>query len=119
MIHMRNTSDRPARRKWKLMLYRSATCPLYVAGWNENRNRAHRGGILRFVTRNLDPGAPGLMARNLRRVTSTGIGYLLETVAVNIRKAITVHELTFSAGGEETVYCRKTRVLKRFSQRKG
>lgn len=28
---------------------------LYVAGWNQDRIRAHRGGILRFITRDLDP----------------------------------------------------------------
>lgn len=84
---------------------------LYVPGWNENRVMAHRGGILRFITRNLDPGDPGLMADNLRPVTSTGIGYLLETVAINIRMAIKAGEFTFSECGEETVYGRKTRVL--------
>jgi hypothetical protein len=51
---------------------------LYAAGWNEDRIRAHRGGILRFITRNLDPKDPGLMAGNLRPVTSTGVGYLRE-----------------------------------------
>ena len=84
---------------------------LYEAGQNEERVRAHRGGILRFVTRNLDPRDPGLMAGNLRPVTSTGVGYLLETVAVNIRKAIKDGELTFSERGEESVYGRTTQVL--------
>lgn len=84
---------------------------LYVPGWNGNRIRAHRGGLLRFITRNLDPNDPGLMAGNLRPVTSTGIGYLLETVAKNIRKAIKAGELTFSEHGQETVYGRTTQVL--------
>jgi hypothetical protein len=84
---------------------------LYVAGWNEDRVRAHRGGILRFLTRNLDPRDPRLMAGNLRPVTSAGIGYLLETVATNIRKAGRVGELTFSEHGAETVYGRNTQVL--------
>jgi hypothetical protein len=84
---------------------------LYVAGWNEDRLRAHRGGILRFIIRNLDPRDPRLMAGELRPVTSTGIGYLLETVATNIRKAIKVGELTFSEHGTETVYGRNTQVL--------
>lgn len=84
---------------------------LYVAGWNEDRIRAHRGGILRFVTRDLDPRDPGLMANELRPVTSTGIGYLLETVATNIRKAIKAGELKFSQRGEETLFGRKTQVL--------
>lgn len=84
---------------------------LYVPGWNENRVMAHRGGILRFITRNLDPGDTDLMTDNLRPVTSTGIGYLLETVAINIRKAIKTDELAFSERGEETLYGRNTRVL--------
>lgn len=84
---------------------------LYVAEWNENRVRVHRGGILRFIIRNLDPGDPRLMVGNLRPVTSTGIGYLLEAVAINMRKAIKVGELTFSERGEETAYGRNTRIL--------
>jgi len=51
------------------------------------------------------------MAGNLRPVTSTGIGYLLETVATNLRKAIRVGELTFSEREEETVYGRNTQIL--------
>jgi hypothetical protein len=84
---------------------------LYVKGWNEDRAKAHRGGLLRFITRDLDPSHPGLMADNLRPVTSTGIGFLLEAVATNIRKASKRGELTFSARGEESVYGRKTQVL--------
>ncbi len=96
--------------KWIKAPYKGSEL-LYVAGWNENRIRAHRGGILRFITRNLDPRDPGLMAGNLRPVTSTEIGYLLETVAINIRKAIKIGELTFSERGEETVYGGNTQVL--------
>jgi uncharacterized protein DUF1571 len=84
---------------------------LYEAGRNEGRVTAHRGGILRFITRNLDPGDAGLMRGNLRPVTSTGIGYLLETVAMNIRKANKAGDLTFSERGEESVYGRTTQVL--------
>lgn len=51
------------------------------------------------------------MADNLRPVTSTGIGYLLASVARNIRAAITVDELTFSMQGEEIVYGRNTRIV--------
>jgi len=96
--------------KWIKAPYKGSEL-LYVPGWNENQVRAHRGGLLRFVTRNLDPGDPALMADNLRPVTSTGIGYLLETVAANIRKAIKVGELTFSRHGAEAVYGRPTQVF--------
>jgi hypothetical protein len=84
---------------------------LYVAGWNEDRIRAHRGGILRYITRNLNPRDPFLMKKNLRPVTSTGIGYLLKTVATSIRKAINDGELTFSERGEERLYGRNTQIL--------
>lgn len=84
---------------------------LYVAGWNNGRVRAHRGGLLRFITRDLDPTDPGLMADNLRPVTSTGIGYLLESVAASMRKAARRGELGFSSRGQEAVYGRSTHVL--------
>jgi Protein of unknown function (DUF1571) len=84
---------------------------LYVAGWNEDQARAHRGGILRFIVRNLDPWSLALMAGNLRPVTSTGIGFLLETVAINMRKALKAGELRFSERGEEQVYGRNTHIL--------
>ncbi len=84
---------------------------LYVAGWNDNRIRAHSGGLLRFIIRNLDPRDPGLMDGNLRPVTSTGIGFLLEAVAINMRKALRAGELTFSKRGDEAVYGVPTQVL--------
>jgi hypothetical protein len=84
---------------------------LYVVGWNQDRVRAHRGGILRFITRNLDPRDPLLMRDNLRPVTSSGIGYLLLAVGVNARRAIKAGELAFSERGEETVYGRRAHVL--------
>jgi outer membrane lipoprotein-sorting protein len=96
--------------KWIEAPYKGSEL-LYVAGWNQDRVRAHRGGILRFITRNLDPGHPALMKDNLRPVTSSGIGYLLQAVAMNARDAIKAGELTFSERGEETVYGRRTRVL--------
>lgn len=96
--------------KWIRAPYQGSEL-LYVAGWNHDRVRAHRGGILRFITRNLNPGDPALMAYNLRPVTSTGIGYLLQAVAINARKAIQAGELALSEPGEEAVYGRRTRVL--------
>ena len=96
--------------KWIQAPYKGSEL-LYVAGWNQDRARVHRGGLLRFVTFNLHPRHPGLMAGNLRPVTSTGIGYLLESVATHIRKANRAGELVFYEWGAETVYGRKTRVL--------
>ena len=96
--------------KWIDVPYKGSEL-LYVAGWNENRVRAHRGGVLRFITRNLDPGDPVLMAYNLRPVTDVGIGQLVKTIAVIMRVAINAGELGFSERGEEPVYGRKTRIL--------
>ena len=84
---------------------------LYVVGWNEERVRAHRGGLLRIIVRNLDPNDPILMENDLRPVTSTGIGYLLKTVAINMRKAIKAGVLTFTDRGNENIYGKDTKVL--------
>ncbi len=96
--------------KWMKEPYKGSEL-LYVAGWNENRVRAHRGGLLRFITRNLDPRHPGLMAGNLRPVTDMGVGQLVNFVVTNIRIAIEVSEPGFSRQGEESVYGRRTRIL--------
>ncbi len=96
--------------KWIKAPYKGSEL-LYVEGWNGDRIRAHRGGIQRFIIHNLDPSDPELMANELRPVTSTGIGYLLEAVTLNMRKAINAGELTFSEKGQETVYGRNTQAF--------
>ncbi len=92
---------------------------IYAQGWNQNRIRAHRGGLLRFVTRNLDPRDPQLMKDNLRPVTDIGIGNLVKAVAAKIREAIRANDLVFSGHGEETVYGRKTQVFEVVTQYDG
>ena len=84
---------------------------LYVEGWNDNRARVHRGGVLRFVTRNLEPKHPALMENNLRPFTDIGLGYIVRAVASNVHKAIKVDELSFIDRGEEALLDRKTRLL--------
>ncbi|GGB89193.1 hypothetical protein GCM10011352_13970 [Marinobacterium zhoushanense] len=84
---------------------------LYVEGWNKGRIRAHRGGFFSLIVRNLDPNDPMLMDNNLRPVTSTGVGFLLKTVATNMRKAIKAGVLTFTDRGQEKVYGRDTQVM--------
>ncbi len=96
--------------KWIKAPYKGSEL-LYVTGWNENRVRAHRGGLLRFITRDLDPGDPALMKGNLRPVTDVGIGQLIKGVAASVRTAIKAGELGFSEQGEESVYGRRTQVL--------
>ena len=84
---------------------------LYIAGWNKGRIRAHRGGFFSFIVRNLDPNDPQLMKNNLRPVTGMGAGFLLQTVAINMRKAIKAGVLTFTDRGKEKVYGRDTQVM--------
>lgn len=84
---------------------------LYVEGWNGNKARVHRGGLLHFVTRNLEPKHPALMQNNLRPFTDIGIGYIVRAVASNVKKASKVGDLSFIERGEETIHERATQVL--------
>ncbi|OIN95021.1 MAG: hypothetical protein AUJ48_04045 [Deltaproteobacteria bacterium CG1_02_45_11] len=96
--------------KWVTEPYEESEL-LYVVGWNKGRAKAHRGGFFSFIVRNLKPNAPKLMNDNLRPVTSTGVGFLLKTVAINMRKAIKAGVLTFTDQGIENIYGRDTQVL--------
>ena len=84
---------------------------LYVEGWNQNRAMVHKNGFFGFITRNLEPNSPRLMVGNLRPCTNTGLGFLVQTVAINVRKAIQAGALTFNERGEEIVYGRETQRL--------
>ena len=96
--------------KWVTEPYKGSEL-LYVVGWNKGRIRAHRGGLFSFIVRNLKPNDPILMENELRPVTSTGVGFLLQTVAINMRKAIKAGVLTFTDHGKEKVYGRDTQVM--------
>jgi outer membrane lipoprotein-sorting protein len=95
--------------KWVAEPYKGGEL-LYVAGWNKDRIKAHRGGFFSFIIRNLDPNDPKLMQNDLRPVTSTGVGFLLQTVAMNMRKAIKAGVLMFTDRGKENIYGRDTQV---------
>ncbi len=96
--------------KWVTEPYEGSEL-LYVVGWNEGRAKGHRGGFLSFIVRNLKPNAPALMNDNLRPFTSTGVGFLLKIIAINMRKAIKAGVLTFTDQGIENIYGRDTQVL--------
>ncbi|GAA5194712.1 DUF1571 domain-containing protein [Ferrimonas gelatinilytica] len=96
--------------KWVTEPYKGSEL-LYVVGWNKGRIKAHRGGFFSFIVRNLAPNDPKLMENDLRPVTSTGVGFLLQTVAINMRKAIKAGVLTFTDHGKESVYGRDTQVM--------
>jgi hypothetical protein len=78
---------------------------IYVEGWNDNKIRAHEGGLIGVVSVNLDPKGSMAMKGNRHPVTDMGIGNLLKVVQSNIQKAkkngdsITVVKL-----GEEKVF---------------
>lgn len=96
--------------KWVTEPYKGSEL-LYVVGWNKDRIKAHRGGFFSFIVRNLDPNDPELMENELRPVTSTGVGFLLQTVAINMRKAIKAGVLRFTERGKENIYGRDTQVM--------
>ncbi|WP_020405027.1 DUF1571 domain-containing protein [Hahella ganghwensis] len=96
--------------KWVTEPYKGSEL-LYVVGWNKGRIKAHKGGFFSFIVRNLAPNDPKLMENDLRPVTSTGVGFLLQTVAINMRKAIKAGVLTFNDRGKESVYGRSTQVM--------
>lgn len=96
--------------KWVTEPYKGSEL-LYVVGWNKGRIKAHRGGFFSFIVRNLDPNNPGLLENDLRPVTSTGVGFLLQTVAINMRKAIKAGVLRFTNRGDANVYGRNTQVM--------
>lgn len=96
--------------KWVTKPYKGSEL-LYVVGWNKDRIKAHRGGFFSFIVRNLTPNDPQLMENDLRPVTSTGVGFLLQTVAINMRKAIKAGVLRFTDRGNENVYGRNTQVM--------
>lgn len=83
---------------------------LYVQGWNNNRARVHKGGLFRFVTRNLEPGHPALMENNLRPFTDVGLGYIVKAVASNVHRARKAGEITLLDRGEELLHGRPTRL---------
>lgn len=81
---------------------------LYVEGANENRIKAHEGGLLSVVTVNLDPKGAKAMKGNRHPITDSGLGKLVDTLATNVRLGRARGELEVRVLGEETVYGRKT-----------
>lgn len=90
--------------KWIKKPYKNREM-IYVEGWNNNKIRAHEGGLMGVVSVNLDPRGSMAMKGNRHPVTDMGIGNLLKVVSSNVEKAkkngdpITVVKL-----GEEKVF---------------
>jgi len=90
--------------KWMKDPYKNREM-IYVEGWNDNKIKAHEGGLMGVVSVNLDPKGSMAMKGNRHPVTDMGIGNLLKVVQSNIARAkkngdsITVVKL-----GEEKVF---------------
>lgn len=78
---------------------------IYVEGWNENKIRAHEGGLIGVVSVNLDPKGSMAMKGNRHPVTDMGIGNLLKVVQTNINKAKKNGDsISVSKVGDEKVF---------------
>lgn len=59
---------------------------LYRQGKNNNRIRAHRGGLLRFLAINLDPLSKEAMEHTRYPITHAGLGSILEATMADISR---------------------------------
>lgn len=96
--------------KWIDRPYRGREL-IYVQGRNENRIRAHEGGILGLFTVNLDPLGATVMRDNRHPITESGLHNLVDLIAEQVRKGIGAGEFESRDLGEEVVYGRKTRKM--------
>ncbi|MGB9600692.1 MAG: DUF1571 domain-containing protein, partial [Myxococcota bacterium] len=60
---------------------------IYVEGLNDNKIKAHEGGLMGVVSVNLDPRGSMAMKGNRHPVTDMGIGNLLKVVQTNVNRA--------------------------------
>lgn len=93
--------------KWIKAPYKGREC-LYVEGANNNRIKAHEGGILGLVTVNLNPLGSRAMKGNRHPITETGLENSVKRIGGEFRKGIEAGEIELKEYGEETVYGRKT-----------
>jgi hypothetical protein len=84
---------------------------LYAEGWNGNRLMAHEGGVLGFITLNLDPNGALALRHSRHPVTDTGIGRMLEVVSESLQRAVAAGELAVGGLSTHTVYGRRCRRL--------
>lgn len=78
---------------------------IYVEGWNDNKIKAHEGGLMGVVSVNLDPKGSMAMKGNRHPVTDMGIGNLLKVVQTNVNRAKKNGDsITVIKSGEEKVF---------------
>ncbi len=84
---------------------------LYVEGANDNRIKAHEGGIISFVEVDLDPLSSRAMKGNRHSITDSGLDNLVKLIGKEMRRGIAVGEMEFIDHGQETVYGRTARKI--------
>lgn len=78
---------------------------IYVEGQNDNKIKAHEGGLIGIVSVNLDPRGSMAMKGNRHPVTDMGIGNLLKVVQTNVAKAKKNNDtITVIKSGEEKIF---------------
>jgi outer membrane lipoprotein-sorting protein len=80
---------------------------LYIEGENDNRIKAHEGGIIGLVTVNLDPAGSMSMKGNRHPITDSGLEKLVGKIGANLRKGLKNNEFTLKDHGDEAVYGRR------------
>lgn len=67
---------------------------VYVEGENDDKIRAHKGGLLSFIVVSLDPMSPQAMKGSHHPITDAGIGRLIELMGSQVRRAAETEELS-------------------------
>lgn len=76
---------------------------VYVEGKNDNKLRAHKGGLFSFVVVSLDPESSRAMKGSHHPITDAGIGKLIELICSEVKRATERKELKWRSLGCEEV----------------
>jgi len=105
--------------KWIKDPFKGREC-LYVQGANNNRIKAHEGGILDLIKLNLDPLNSRAMKGNRHPITEVGLENLIRLIGMELQRGISAGEIQVKDLGEEMIYARKTRKIESiFPKEKG
>ena len=92
---------------------------LFVRGWNGDRLRAHKGGILSWITVNLDPQGARAMAHAHHPVTDASLPGFVKTVLDNVAEASRRGEGSVRSVGREALWGRPSIEIELTSPRAG
>jgi LysM repeat protein len=92
---------------------------LFVRGWNDDRLRAHKGGILGLFTVSLDPYGAKATAHAHHPVTDVSLPGFVKTVLDNVNEARRRDEGSVRGVGRETLRGRPSLALELTSPRAG